>query len=86
MGRVAIRLQPRASRTGFYGERDGVILARVNQPPVDGKANRALIGLVAKRLGIARSRVELVRGGSSRVKLLEIEGLEPDRIRTGLLG
>lgn len=85
MGRIAVRLQPRASRSGFYGEREGVILARVNEPPVDGRANRALIGLIAKRLGIAKSRIGLVRGESSRNKVMEIEGMEPEQIRGALL-
>lgn len=50
--------------------------ARVSAPPVDGKANKALRRLVAKRLGVAPSRVTLVRGERSREKLLEVEGLE----------
>lgn len=86
MGRLAVRLQPRSSSSGIYGERDGVILARVNAPPVDGKANRALVKLVAGKLGIAKSRVSVVRGESSRDKLLEIESHDAGEIRRKLLG
>lgn len=62
-----------------------MILARVNEPPVDGRANKALIGLISRRLGIAKSRIGLVRGESSRKKVLEIEGMEPGQIRESLL-
>jgi len=48
--RIEVRLSPRASSSQITGERDGRITARVTAPPVDGKANRALIELVAKRL------------------------------------
>ncbi len=86
MGRIAVRLQPRASRSGFYGEREGVILARVSEPPLEGRANRALIALIAKRVGAAKSEIGLVSGRSSRNKVFEIEGMEPEQIREALLG
>lgn len=72
--RIAVRLQPKASRSEVTGERGGVIQIRVTAPPVDGKANRALIKFVAKRLGISSSEITLVRGERGREKLLEIHG------------
>lgn len=85
MGRIAVRLQPRASRNEVYGERGGAILVRVNAPPVDGKANQALIRLVAAKLGIAKSGISLIRGESSRNKIFEIESLGTEEIRRAML-
>lgn len=72
---VAVRLRPRGHRDELIRFEDGVLHARVTAPPVDGKANRALCKLVAKRLGVAPSRVSLVRGERSRRKLVRIEGI-----------
>lgn len=85
MARIEVRLQPRASSSEVTGERDGKITIRVTAPPVDGKANNALIKLVANRLGIARSRVSIVRGETARDKLLEIEGRSEEQARQLLL-
>ncbi len=64
--------------------RDGVLLARVSAPPVQGRANRALCRLVARRVGVAPSRVTVVRGESSREKLLRIEGVDAPALQRAL--
>jgi len=56
--------------------RTGVLQARVTAPPVDGKANRSLCKLIAKRAGVAPSRVSVVRGEKSRDKLIRVEGID----------
>jgi uncharacterized protein YggU (UPF0235/DUF167 family) len=66
------------------GEREGAVVIRVTAPPVDGKANDALCRLVAKRAGVAPSRVHIVRGHSARDKVLAVEGVEPARLRAAL--
>jgi uncharacterized protein len=85
MGDLAIRVQPRAKRTEIAGERGGAVVIRVAAPPVDGKANDAVRRLIAQRLGVPRSAVEIVRGESARDKLVRIEGLSADEARTRLL-
>jgi uncharacterized protein len=85
MGDLAIRVQPRAKRTEIAGERGGAVVIRVAAPPVDGKANDAVRRLIAQRLGVPRSAVEVVRGESARDKLVRIEGLSADEARTRLL-
>jgi uncharacterized protein (TIGR00251 family) len=85
MGRLPVRLQPRASASEVVGERGDRVAIRVTAPPVDGKANEALIRLVADQLGIAKSRVRIIRGDTGRDKLLEIEGLEEAEIRARIL-
>ncbi len=74
--RIAVRLRPRGRADELIGVKDGVLQARVSAPPVDGRANRALCRLVAKRVGVAPSRVSVVRGEKSRDKLLRVEGVE----------
>jgi uncharacterized protein len=61
---------------------DRSLRARVASPPVDGAANESLIRLIADALGLARSRVRLVGGASSRRKVIEIEGVSPADLRS----
>ncbi len=60
--------------------------ARVAVPPVDGKANRALCRLVAGELGVAPSRVTLVRGERGREKVLRVLGMDDSGVRERLGG
>jgi uncharacterized protein (TIGR00251 family) len=78
--RIEVRLQPRAHRNELIGMRDGVLLARVSAAPVEGKANRALCKLIAKRIGVAPSKVSVVRGERSRDKLVRVEGVDSDAL------
>jgi hypothetical protein len=83
---LAIRLQPRARRDEVVGERAGAIVVRVTAPPVDGKANAALCAFVAKAAGVAPSRVQIVRGQTSRDKVVRVDGVTEDHLRASLLG
>jgi uncharacterized protein len=76
---IAIRLTPGASADQIVGvetDADGAafLKVRVRAVPEKGKANAALVALVAKWLGVAKSLIEVTAGGSSRLKLLEIRG------------
>ena len=86
MSDLAIRVQPRAKRSEVVGERDGAVVIRVTAPPVDGKANDAVCRLIAKRAGVPRSAVRIVRGASGRDKQVSVDGLSADQVRTALLG
>jgi uncharacterized protein (TIGR00251 family) len=79
-----VRLQPRASRDEIAGERDGRLLVRVTAPPVDGRANAALCKLVARTIGIAPSRVTVIRGAAARDKRLAIHGLDDAALHAAL--
>ncbi|MBS1879706.1 MAG: DUF167 domain-containing protein [Actinobacteria bacterium] len=74
--RLPVRLRPRGRGDELLGFADGVLRAQVTAPPAEGRANRALCKLIAKRLGIAPSRVSVVQGAKSRDKLVEVEGLD----------
>lgn len=82
--RIAVRLKPRGHRDELIGVEDGVLQARVSAPPVDGRANEALRRLLAKRLGVAPSRVRVLRGEKSREKLLEVDGLDQETLLEAL--
>lgn len=76
--RVAVKVQPRARRAGVLGvvaSADGPRLRiAVNEPPEDGKANRAVCSTLADALGIASGAVQVIAGTSSREKRLLIDG------------
>lgn len=82
---IHVRLTPRAARDHVApGDGDGY-LVRVTAPPVDGRANDALRRLIARRAGVAPSRVTLVRGQKSRDKTLSVEGVDATTLRERLL-
>jgi uncharacterized protein (TIGR00251 family) len=84
MSELRIRLQPRARRNEVVGEREGAVLIRVTAPPVDGKANDALCRLVAKKAGVAPSRVSVLKGHTARDKTLEVDGVDIAALRAAL--
>jgi uncharacterized protein len=81
---LEVRLQPRAGRNEIVGMRDGRLVVRVAAPPVDNRANRALCKLIAKRAGVARGQVSVVRGERSRDKVVRVQGVEPAALRRAL--
>jgi uncharacterized protein (TIGR00251 family) len=82
---VAIRVQPRAKRDEVVGERGDAIVVRVTAPPVDGKANAALCAFIAEKLRIPPTCVDVVRGQTSRDKVVRVEGVTQDALRAALL-
>ncbi len=71
---ITVRVIPRSSRNTLEWEQ-GTLKARLTAPPVDGAANEALIALLAERLDIPRRMLGIVRGATSRQKIVEITGL-----------
>ncbi len=78
--RVSVRVQPRASREAIRGIRNGALEVSLTAPPVDGKANAALLALLADRLGVPRRAVSLVRGDTGRDKLVAVEGISVESV------
>jgi uncharacterized protein (TIGR00251 family) len=76
--RIVVRLTPKGGRDAVEGwsERDGerLLRVRVAAPPQDGKANAALIALLAKTLAVPKSAIHLASGATGRRKLLDIDG------------
>ena len=70
---IQIKVKPN-SRTSLLEEReDGTWLAQIKSPPVEGKANEELLGLIAKHFRCRKSDVSIKAGASGRVKLVRIE-------------
>jgi uncharacterized protein len=74
---LSVHVQPGASASGVAGLHGGALKLRLAAPPVDGKANAALIEFIAELLHAPRSRVELVSGAASRRKLIRVSGAQP---------
>ncbi len=76
---LAVRVQPGAKKTaitGVYGEGEAAQLKiAVQAPPVDGRANQAVTAFLAEVLGVAKVRVELVSGETSRSKVFLVRGV-----------
>ena len=77
---LMVRVTPRASRDELTGWRAGILQVRLRAPPVDGKANEALRRLIADRLNITHTQIEIVSGASARTKRLQIEGLGSEEV------
>jgi len=71
-----VQVRPGAKREGIAGEIDGAIKLEVTAPPHEGKANAAVIKLIATSLGVAKSKVEIVSGGKSKKKRIKVEGVK----------
>jgi hypothetical protein len=72
---LAVKLQPRASANEIGEPLGNELRIKVTAPPVDAAANEALVRLLAETLDCPRSRVELVRGHTSRHKVVKVYGL-----------
>ena len=72
---LRLRVQPNAGRSEVVGFTDGVLQVRVAAPPVKGKANKELTNLLSKALGVSQSSLTIVKGHTSRNKVMAIAGL-----------
>jgi len=88
--RFRVKVQARARREELAGIQGGVLRLRVTAPPVEGRANQAVVELLAECLRIPKSSIKIAAGGRSPVKLVEVEGLDSatalDRLRRRLGG
>jgi len=81
-GRITLTLhiQPGAKKTEFAGLHGDALKIRLAAPPVDGKANEALLRFLAEVLDLPKSAVTLKSGQTSRRKVLEVTGSDPGRV------
>jgi hypothetical protein len=90
-GTLAVRLTPRASRNaieGFVRDADGrgeeTLQVRVTAPPIEGRANAALVRLLARELGVPPSSVRVAAGSRGRRKRIEVTGTDDAEVRRRL--
>lgn len=74
--RVSVHVVPRASKSEVVGLHGGALKVRLQAPPVDGKANKALCEFIAGKLGVAVREVVLVSGATSRDKVVKASGVD----------
>ena len=77
---LPVRAQPGAKRNEIRGEQDGMLKVCVTQSPEKGKANKAVIELMAKSLGLRKSQIELLSGETSHQKRLLIRSITPEEL------
>lgn len=87
--RLNCRVTPKAKKSGILGwvtDEQGVqrLKIKLAAPPVDGKANRELVRFLSKELGVAKSGVKLVSGEKSRLKTVQIAGMDQQRLENVL--
>lgn len=81
---LPVRAQPGAKKNAITGEHDGALKVAVTQAPEKGKANKALVEVVAKAFGIKKSQVSLVSGETSQRKKFLLKGETIESIQATL--
>ncbi len=76
----AVRVVPRSSRNQIVGVEGGALKIKLTAPPVEGAANAALIDFIAAWLGVRRSAVSIVAGGTARQKLVRVEAMTREQV------
>ena len=75
-----LRVQPKASHAGVAGLHGGALKVRLTAPPAEGKANQALVKLMADELGVAPSAVSVERGAKGKNKTVRIAGVSQEAL------
>ncbi|ACH38512.1 protein of unknown function DUF167 [Citrifermentans bemidjiense Bem] len=75
-----VHVQPRASRSEICGAKEGELRLRLTSPPVEDAANKQCVELIAKTLGVAKSKVSIKSGAKSRHKVVKVEGVDHDAL------
>ena len=82
--KLTVRVTPSAPKNEIAGSAGGVLRIKIAAPPVDNRANNELIEFLSRVLAIRKSSVAIVRGQTSRIKTVAIDGLSPDEVMTRL--
>jgi uncharacterized protein (TIGR00251 family) len=81
---IAVRAQPGAKRTKVVGVHGDELKIAVQAPPIEGRANGALIAFLSETLGVAKSKITLLNGELSRSKVFLVRGVNLEIARTAL--
>lgn len=82
--RLRLRVAPGATRPGVVGRHGDGWKVRVAEPPERGRANDAVLALLARTLGVPRASLTLVSGHGARDKVVELDGIELDEVERRL--
>lgn len=78
--RISLHVYPNAPRNEVVGFSDGVLAVKVAAPPLKGKANRELVAFLSQLLGVSKSRLAILKGHTSRNKLIAVSGLSQEEV------
>ena len=81
---LIVKVVPGSRKTALCGNLDGMLKIKVAAPPEKGKANQAVISLLAEVLGIKKTAIEITGGQTHPVKKIQIHGLSLSQVRAGL--
>mgnify|MGYP001109107721 FL=1 len=79
-----LHIQPGAKKTEVVGLHGDALKIRLAAPPVDGKANAALVAFIAAKVSLGRTAVEVISGQTSRAKRVRVAGIAPADVLKGL--
>ena len=79
-----VKVIPRASRNQIEGWLGDALKVRLQAPPVEGKANAALIAVLADALVVGKGNIEIISGATGRHKLVRVKGLSADQVKMRL--
>jgi uncharacterized protein (TIGR00251 family) len=81
---IKVRVLPRSSRTEIVGKENGVYRVKLTDPPVEGRANKALVNFLSEKLGMAKSHIEITAGKTSKVKRVRLRGMSDVAVKQAL--
>jgi uncharacterized protein (TIGR00251 family) len=84
MARVTVKVHPRAKRSAIAGRLGEAYKLDLAAPPVDGKANDECVRYFAELAGVSRGSVRIVKGATSRMKVVEVEGVGQEELENRL--
>ena len=78
--KIPLQVYPNAGRNEVMGFTEGILRVRIAAPPVKGKANKELVAFLAQLLGVGKGSINIVKGHTSRNKLITIDGLSREDV------
>lgn len=81
---IKVKVLSRSSRTEIAGKENDVYRVKITDPPVEGKANKALIKFLSEKLGVAKSNIEITAGKTSRMKTVRVRGMSDVAVQQAL--
>ncbi len=76
-----VRVVPRANKSEIVGVEGDALKVRLKAPPVEGKANEALVKFLAERLAVSKSQIEILSGHTSRTKVVRVRGIQAGHLQ-----
>lgn len=78
---IDVKVLPRSSKDEIVGKKDGIYKIKLTAPAIEGKGNKALLKLLAKKLGLPKREIRIISGERSRMKSIRIDGLTLEHVK-----